>query len=239
MYIEIKKCRICQSDDLLNVFSLGNQSLTGYFPPSKDENLEKGPVDMVFCKNCGLLQLLQSYDLSKMYGMNYGYRSGLNKSMVNHLVSKIRKLEKISNLSEEDLVIDIGSNDATSLKAYTINCKKVGIDPTGKKFFQYYPESVTLIPDFFSYEVFKKHFTEKAQIITSIAMFYDLPSPDNFVKDIKKCLAKEGLWHFEQSYMPFMLKTVSYDTICQEHLEFYSLKVIDDLLRKMDCGLLI
>ena len=54
----------------------------------------------------------------------------------------------------------------------------------------------------------KKHFTEKAQITTSIAMFYDLPSPDNFVKDIKKCLAKEGLWHFEQSYMPFMLRTI-------------------------------
>jgi hypothetical protein len=76
----------------------------------------------------------QSYSLDEMYGENYGYRSGLNASMVAHLTNKIHMLERMAQLSSDDLVLDIGSNDATSLKAYKTKCRKVGIDPTGKKF---------------------------------------------------------------------------------------------------------
>ena len=75
----------------------------------------------------------------------------------------------------------------------------------------------------------------EAKIITSIAMFYDLEDPKAFVKDIFDCLSEEGVWHFEQSYMPSMLRTNSYDTICHEHLEFYSFKVVKNLLE--ECGL--
>jgi hypothetical protein len=138
-------------------------------------------------------------------------------------------------LSSNDLVIDIGSNDATSLKAYSARCRKVGIDPTGKKFQEYYTDDISLIPDFFSAQTFKNQFpNDKAKIITSIAMFYDLEDPKKFVKDIEAVLADDGIWHFEQSYMPSMLRTNSYDTICHEHLEFYSFKVIKNLLEDCD-----
>jgi hypothetical protein len=134
-------------------------------------------------------------------------------------------------LGEQDLVIDIGSNDATSLKAYAGTHRKVGIDPTGLKFKEFYTDEISLIPTFFTSESFKKDFpNEKAKIITSIAMFYDLESPGRFVKDIEECLHEDGIWHFEQSYMPSMLRTNSYDTICHEHLEFYSFKVVKNLL---------
>ena len=173
----------------------------------------------------------QSYSLDEMYGDNYGYRSGLNQSMVKHLQQKIRTLEKLVNPTENDLVIDIGSNDATSLKAYTTKPQKVGIDPTGTKFKEFYTDDITPIPDFFTADKFKAHFpNKKAKIITSIAMFYDLENPPLFVEDITKCLDDEGIWHFEQSYMPSMLNTNSYDTICHEHLEFYSFKVIKNML---------
>lgn len=231
MYKEITKCRISSSTNLINVLSLGNQYLTGVFPKSKEEKVTSGPVDLIWCPDSGLLQMKQSYSLEEMYGNNYGYRSGLNLSMVKHLQNKIKTLEKLAKPLGQDLVIDIGSNDATSLKAYSGKFKKVGIDPTGRKFKEYYTDDIILIPDFFTADKFKNIFpNEKAKIITSIAMFYDLEDPKLFVSDIEKCLSEDGIWHFEQSYMPSMLRTNSYDTICHEHLEFYSLKVVKNLL---------
>jgi hypothetical protein len=236
MYTEICNCRICHNTNLITVLSLGDQSLTGVFPKHANDIVTSGPLDLVWCTCCGLLQLKQSYNLDEMYGDNYGYRSGLNASMVRHLTNKIKTLENLVALSEKDLVVDIGSNDATSLKAYTSRCRKVGIDPTGIKFKEYYTDDIDLIPDFFSKEIFMKHYPhEKAKIITSIAMFYDLEDPTAFVRDIRAILSDTGIWHFEQSYMPSMLRSNAYDTICHEHLEFYSFRVIKNLLE--GCGL--
>jgi hypothetical protein len=236
MYTEITKCRISGSKNLITVLSLGEQYLTGVFPKKKEETITKGPLDLVWCPDSGLLQMKQSYSLDEMYGENYGYRSGLNASMVRHLQLKIRTLERLVELTDKDLVIDIGSNDATSLKAYSGKHRKVGIDPTGKKFIEYYTDGIALIPDFFSAAAFRASFpSEKAKIVTSIAMFYDLESPMDFVRDIEEVLADDGVWHFEQSYMPSMLRTNSYDTICHEHLEFYSFKVVKSILE--ECGL--
>ena len=236
MFNEIKNCRISGSSNLIKVLSLGEQYLTGVFPKSLNEPISKGPLDLVWCPESGLLQMKQSYSLDEMYGDNYGYRSGLNSSMVKHLQQKIKTLEKIVLLQESDLVIDIGSNDATSLKAYSGNHAKVGIDPTGNKFLKYYTNGIELIADFFSFKKFNEKYPDiRAKIITSIAMFYDLEEPVKFVMDIKECLDDEGIWHFEQSYMPSMLRTNSYDTICHEHLEFYSFKVIKNLLES--CGM--
>lgn len=231
MYTEITKCRLCNSRNLVSVLSLGEQYLTGVFPKSLKEKVTKGPLDLVWCSECSLLQLRQTYCSEEMYGDNYGYRSGLNKSMVQHLEQKIKTLEFLARIDKDDLVLDIGSNDATSLKAYKAKCTKVGIDPTGLKFKDFYTDEIILIADFFSADKFISLFPDrKAKVITSIAMFYDLEDPLQFVEDIEKCLDNEGIWHFEQSYMPSMLRTNSYDTICHEHLEFYSFKVVKAVL---------
>ena len=236
MYNEISKCRISKSKNLITVLSLGELYLTGTFPKSKDEIITKGPLDLVWCPDSGLLQMKQSYSPEEMYGDNYGYRSGLNASMVNHLRNKIRTLERLISLSREDLVLDIGSNDTTTLKAYSGQYKRVGIDPTGVKFKEFYTSDIVLIPDFFSAKIFESAFPKtKAKIITSIAMFYDLEDPVKFVRDIEAILAEDGIWHFEQSYMPSMLRSNSYDTVCHEHLEFYSFKVVKNLLD--NCGM--
>jgi len=239
MYSDIKSCRLCNNSNLVNVLSLGNQFLTGVFPRSKNEKITEGPLDLVFCPSCNLLQMKQSYSLEEMYGMNYGYRSGLNQSMVKHLENKINSLERFIQPTEQDIVIDIGSNDATSLKAYKSKCKKIGIDPTGIKFKEYYTNDIELIPEFFNTGTVKKYFpSSKVKIITSIAMFYDLENPLAFVEEIESCLDDGGIWHFEQSYMPSMLRTNSYDTICHEHLEFYSFSVIKDILTKKNLRVL-
>ncbi|MGA2910176.1 MAG: class I SAM-dependent methyltransferase [Candidatus Microgenomates bacterium] len=238
MYSEIKRCRICQNSHLITVLSFGEQYLTGVFPKSRKEKITKGPLDVVWCSKCGLLQLKQSYSLEEMYGDNYGYRSGLNSSMVKHLQQKMKMLETLVKPKATDLMIDIGSNDATLLRACSGKYKKVGIDPTAKKFKKFYAKDMTLISDFFSESIFQDTFPNtKAKIITSIAMFYDLENPKAFVQDIEKCLTNDGVWHFEQSYMPSMLRTNAYDTICHEHLEFYSFKVVKNLLES--CGMRI
>ena len=236
MHSEIEHCRICKNANLLPVLSLGTQSLTGVFPRTRDTSITKGPLDLVWCSGCGLLQLKQSYSLDEMYGENYGYRSGLNASMVRHLQQKIHMLEQAYPLQPQDIVLDIGSNDATSLRAYNSPCRKIGMDPTGKKFAQYYTNDIALVADFFTAEGFQSVYPgEKAKIITSIAMFYDLEEPLKFIRAIESILAADGIWHFEQSYMPSMLRTNAYDTICHEHLEFYSFKVVSNMLET--CGM--
>lgn len=231
IYTRADRCRVCSSQSMTSVLNLGVQALTGVFPATADEVTPEGPVELAWCSDCGLLQMVYSYEPDEMYGDNYGYRSGLNASMVEHLTDKVRYLQRIVTLNFDSVVLDIGSNDATSLKAYQVDgLRKIGIDPTGGKFKKYYTEDITLVEDFFSADAFKSVETRKANIVTSIAMFYDLEDPIAFACQIEEVLDDNGIWHFEQSYMPSMLRTNSYDTICHEHLEFYSLEVVKRIL---------
>ena len=241
LYKEIGSCRICGNIELDLIFDLGEMALTGVFPKTKDENVPSGPLTLVKCREsisdnfCGLVQLKQSYNPKLMYGQNYGYRSGLNDSMVSHLQNKVKKTLNLVTLNLDDIVVDIGSNDSTLLQAYSKNQKSlIGFDPTGEKFFKYYPSHITLIQDFFSAKAFKNKIGhKKAKIITSIAMFYDLEKPIEFVRDVHEILADDGIWVFEQSYMPSMLEVNAFDTICHEHLEYYRLKQIQWMMKKV------
>ncbi|SRR5579883_35133 len=227
MVREISHCRLCRSAMLVTVLDLGNQALTGIFPQSKNEHIPSGPLTLVKCTDCGLVQLKHSYEPSELYGAHYGYRSGLNSSMVEHLKNKVSLLKKMVKLEKNDIAVDIGSNDGTLLGFYPDTMTLVGFDPSAEKFKKYYRSDIQLVTDFFSakkmQEVFPK---QKAKIITSISMFYDLEAPLEFVEQVYSILAEDGVWHFEQSYLPLMLKTNSYDTICHEHLEYYALKQI-------------
>lgn len=228
----INHCRISPSTNLVSVLNLGQQAYTGIFPKTAEDPVPIGPLELVWCPDSGLLQLGHHFDLPSMYGDNYGYRSGLNRSMVNHLSAKARKLAQFAGLASGDLVLDIGSNDSTLLQAYTTpSIERLGIDPTGVKFKHLYPSNIRLVPDFFGRDVFTQAVGDRrAKLITSIAMFYDLEQPIDFVRQVHDCLADNGIWHFEQSYMPSMLRLNSYDTVCHEHLEYYSLSVVDRIL---------
>lgn len=230
-YTKLKRCRVSGSENLIPVLNLGKQALTGVFPADSTANVTAGPLELVWCPDSGLLQLNHSYDSGEMYGDNYGYRSGLNQSMVDHLTQKVSYLQRLAQPKAGDTVLDIGSNDCTTLKAYSVSgLNRIGIDPTGRKFASYYPADVKLVPDFFSSEAYHSATDKKAKIVTSIAMFYDLDDPVSFARQIESVLADDGVWHFEQSYMPSMLRLNSYDTICHEHLEYYSLGVVKKIL---------
>ncbi|CAN5254774.1 class I SAM-dependent methyltransferase [soil metagenome] len=221
------------------MLSLGDQFLTGVFPRWPGERVTAGPLELVKCmipNGCGLVQLRHTYDSTEMYGANYGYRSGLNQSMVRHLGEIVASIVAKYPPSPEALVLDIGSNDGTTLSFMPQNVRRVGMDPTIVKYGQFYAEGIQKIPDFFSAKTFRANYgDEKAEIITSIAMFYDLDDPLAFVRDIADVLAPNGIWYFEQSYVLTMLTQNAYDTICHEHLEYYALKQIQWMMQR--CGL--
>jgi len=233
-YTEVPCCRICGNPNLVSVLDLGMQALTGVFPKSFDEDVPKSPLELVKCvaqdrgPACGLVQLHHTYEASDLYGDNYGYRSGLNTSMIAHLEGKARRIKQTVQLDAGDLVLDIGSNDSTFLQAMREpGVEVVGMDPTGAKFRSYYPNDIQLIAHFFSAERFHEEFHgRRAKVITSFSMFYDLDDPLGFMRQIENVMADDGIWVLEQSYLPMMLAKNSYDTVCQEHLEYYSLRQI-------------
>ena len=230
-FTKVKNCRIDPAGKLETILSLGNQALTGVFPASVNDVVTKGPLELCWSPVSGLVQLKHSFSLPEMYGDNYGYRSGLNASMVEHLGRKVEKLSALVPLKEGDVVIDIGSNDGTLLNFLAgQKLKLFGFDPVAKKFRNLYDEEITVVEDFFRSSDFSNLSARKAKLITSIAMFYDLEAPREFVRQIAQILDSDGLWHFEQSYLPSMLRTTSYDTICHEHVEYYSLSVVSSML---------
>jgi hypothetical protein len=233
----VDACRICGNTNLATVVDLGDQYLTGVFPATRDQTLTRGPLELVRCTGgeeaCGLVQLHHAYDPGEMYGKDYGYRSSLNRAMVDHLRSKAAQLLAVSRPAAGDLILDIGSNDGTLLSFFPQECVRVGMDPSAATLCASYAEGCVCIVDFFSRERFRREFGDrKATVITSIAMFYDLADPQSFVDDVAGILDEDGIWHFEQSYLPFMLDTTGYDTICHEHVEYYALAQIEWMLRK-------
>ena len=190
--------------------------------PTKDENA------------CGLLQMQHSVPPEVLYS-SYWYRSGTNNTMRSHLASIATDAEALINKSKAS-VLDIGCNDGTLLNNYPDDYKKYGIDPSDvAEEIQKNKSEWTIIKDIFPSNQLNNDLKgEKLDIITSIAMFYDLEDPVTFVKEVKKLLASNGVWIFEMSYMPAMLQMNSYDTICHEHLEYYSLAVIEYILKQAD-----
>ena len=232
--MKINKCRSCSNKKLKLTFDLGMQKLSGIFPDSYDQRkIPEGSLEMVFCDNCKLLQLKNSFEAKVMYGDNYGYMSSLNQSMIEHLKKKAENLKKKVNIKSGDLIVDIGSNDGTFLSFFSNKYNLVGIDPTIIKLGKFYRKDIKKFANFFDKELIYKNFKKKVKLITSISMFYDLEDTIRFSEDVYDVMDKDGLWHLEQSYMPMMLKNNSYDTICHEHLEYYSLKSIKYIFDKV------
>lgn len=236
----IKCCRISGNENLVPILNLGVQELTGVFPKTREEPVTSGPLELVWCPESKLLQLSCSFALEEMYSSNYGYRSGINPTMVSHLSEKIRSLETKFEVSAGDWVVDVGSNDATALKSYqTAGINRIGIDPVGRKFLDCYPPEIQLIPSFFpTSELSTILDGKKVKILTSIAVFYDLEDPISFARSVSQVLAKTGIWHLEQSYLPTMIENTSFDTICHEHLEYYSLHSIQFIMQRADLKIL-
>ena len=227
----LTKCRICKKSKLKKLFSLGKLSFTGKFP-SINQQIKKEPITLVICKNCELVQLGHSFDLKYLYGPDYGYRTGINKTMLNHVKQVVIYLSKKTKIKKNDFVLDIASNDGSLLNFYRKNIKTFGIDPILKKYKEKYKKINFKIADFFSAKKINNITKKKFKIITALSVFYDSADPNKFIKDVNKILSDDGIFLLEFADLASIIKYKMFDTICHEHLEYYSTKVIDNLCKK-------
>jgi GDP-mannose 4,6-dehydratase len=234
----LTNCRICKSKNLVDVIKLGEQYITSRFPMYNDFSTPKTNITLCLCEDCSLVQLKETTASCELYEHEYGYRSGISNTMKDHLKEYQEQILSKVFLEKGDTIVDIGSNDSTMLQYYSSEYTRIGIDPTGKQFEKYYGD-VKLIPTYFTADNFKKIYgNTKCKIVSSISMFYDLPDPVQFAKDINEILHDDGIWTCEQSYLPYMLETNSIDTICHEHLEYYSFHQIKEIADRANLKIL-
>jgi hypothetical protein len=233
----ISECRSCQSTELVKSINLGEMGSCGAFRENLDSETPSGVLQILICSNCLLVQLDRNFDLDELFRIEYGYESSLNASMAKHLYQLFDEAVLSVNTNEKCNYLDIGSNDAT-LVNYATKSRRFdqifAVDPTIERFYSNYDSSIEKFPDFFTSELASIISSTGAnfQLITSIAMFYDLPNPNDFIAGIKQLLAPEGVWILELSYLYSMIQAVAFDTICHEHLEYYSLRSLSKLVDK-------
>lgn len=220
------------------MLDLGEQCIAGAFAEPRGERpVERTiPVELVRCDMtadqdaCGLLQLRHTVPGSILYG-SYWYRSGVNDTMTRNLHEIAAQAEELVGLEAGDLVVDIGCNDGTLLDGYRRrDVRFLGFDPSDVARYAV-DKGYDVERDFFTPDALARRYPDqKARVITSIAMFYDLEDPASFVEGVAAHLAETGVWVMELHYMPLMLERNAFDVIVHEHLEYYSLAVIERLL---------
>ena len=227
-------CKNCKSRSLKKIISIGKQPISSHFYKKKMRNLRNYSLDLYICKKCELIQFKTLPQLNQMYGLNYGYRTSLSPLMINHMKKKYLSLKK--DLSKKNCnILDIGCNDGTFLNFFQSfkNLNLYGIDPSAEKFKKYHSKKINLIVDYFKKEkIEKKYDNINFELITSFAMFYDIEDPNSFCKDINNLLSKNGKWVLELSYFPSLLKNLTYDQICHEHVTYYTLKTFENVIKK-------
>jgi SAM-dependent methyltransferase len=145
----------------------------------------------------------------------------------------VQEIKNLKNLKKDDIILDIASNDGTLLNNFSRNLITIGIDPILNRFKEKYKKINLKISKFFSFKEIKKlKLKKKIDVITAFSVFYDLDDPNKFLQDIKSSLDKKGIFIMEQSNLALMIKQNSFDTVCQEHSCYYSLKVIKNMLKK-------
>ena len=235
-------CRVCGSAGLKRVVDLGEQHIQGVFlkPGVEPPPMRKIPLTLVRCDPtehegaCGLLQTSCSVPPEILY-TTYWYRSGTNTTMREHLRGIADGVVELLD-RDKACVLDIGCNDGTQLGFFPSHWDRFGIDPSDAA--DEVGHDIVVIRDAFPSDALAQATGGgKFDAITSIAMFYDLENPVAFARAVKGLLEPDGLWVFEISYMPSMLENTSYDTICHEHLEYYSLAAIEFILEKADLQL--
>jgi hypothetical protein len=230
--MKIKNCRNCKNNKLLNLFSLGKMSFTGKFSKSFLHNVPKAHLNLLMCKKCKLVQLDRNFNLKYLYGKDYGYRTGINKTMTTHVKQIVKKSSNLVNLKAADHVLDIASNDATLLNFYPKNIITAGVDPLADKYKKYYNKVNYKISNFFHINDIKKlNLKKKFKIISALSVFYDLRDPNKFIRGVKEILNEKGIFILEQADLLCIIKNNIFDTICHEHLGFFSSKVIIEMMK--------
>jgi hypothetical protein len=220
----------------VSLLSLGNLYVSDFLAEGEKPRGGKYPLEMVLDQKLNAPRLLSVAPSGVMYG-KYWYRSGINVSMKHELNNIVDTVLSRYDLVENDIWLDIACNDGTLLSFVPKTCIRIGIDPADDTYVAESKQHANaIIQDYFSINSWKKTVfgDKKAKIITSIAVFYDLDDPIEFVNDIKAVLDINGMWILQLSYTPLMIKQKAFDNICHEHVYYYSLENLKILLDLCD-----
>lgn len=230
--IVIIRCRSCYSKNLKEIISLGNLYLSDFVKTNKKP--KSFPLVLVLCKKCHLLQQAHTTPQNLLYTNRYGYKSGVNETMRTELSGISREsLMKVNKSKKKIIAVDIGANDGTLLSFYPKKVFKISVEPIKKFAKESKKYSDKVINDFFTFEAYSKQAKSlKADIVTAISCFYDIPNPNEFVSDVKKIMKENGIFVIQQNYLVSMLRQNAFDNIVHEHLEYYSLLSLTNLLDK-------
>jgi len=229
------KCINCQNTLFTKIIDLGSQPLSCKFPNSPSKKIKKYKLNLIKCNKCKLIQLDKHVDPKEMYGEEYGYFSSISPMMKKHL----KKIVDINfkYAKKNSFILDIGSNDGTLLNYFYKKNKNLtlfGIDPNIKLFADKYHKNIKKIPKLFDKNIIQdlNDYKENFDLIFSIAMFYDVSDPNEFIKIIKKLLTKNGVWVIELSYFKLLIENMTFDQICHEHIAYYNLIDLIKILNK-------
>ena len=227
------KCRLT-GDDLMPVIDLGSLCVSNFV-----EDPRAGvpfPLKLGLGPRSGLLQLYDSYPPEALYQNEYWYLSGINESMQQALDDIVKSSQRFITVGVGDIVLDIGCNDGTLLSFWPEEVYRVGIDPAANLRPLALPHCDAHVAAFFSRSAYESAVPAgcRAKVITSIAMFYDVEDPHDWVEELRACLDPAGIWIIQMSYTPLMLQQNAFDNICHEHITYYTLTVMERLLSGHD-----
>jgi len=229
------------------LFSLGEIYVSDFLKPdefAKPERLHE--LELVMDKSIGAARLKTTKPLGDMFG-KYWYRSGTNASMKAALKNVVDSILPFVYYGPNDGVLrlsrwlDIASNDGTLLSLVPNTFSRLGFDPCEGDIYEQAKKHADIIQGYFNPFTFRIT-GERFNVITTIAMFYDLEDPDTFIKDVYEVLDDEGLWVLQLSYTPLMLKQLAFDNILSEHVFYHTLGSMKTLLERngfriVDCTL--
>ena len=223
-----KVCRLCSSGSLKSVLKLNPTPPANAFV--SEDNLKeiqnKYPLELFFCEDCYHLQLLEVVDPAELF-RNYVYVSGTSPLFVNHFDNYAEEIFKKYINTEDEFVVDIGSNDGTLLKSFKkLGCRVLGVDPAYQIATKATNEGIETLPDFFTYElsqIIKNKFSSAA-VISANNVFAHADDLVGILKGVKNLLKDDGIFVFEVSYLLDVFQKTLFDTIYHEHLSYHSVK---------------
>lgn len=221
-YTTRETCRVCGSDKLDSIFSLGNLYVSTFIDNPSEETI-RAPLELVLCDNCSLLQLKHTAPQDFLYTGHYWYQSGLNPVICADLKEITQVALGMVNVQDNDIVLDIGANDGTMLEYYPESLTRVACEPA-RNFLPYLTKITPwVINDLWNFEAWYEMLGDKkAKIITAIGMFYDMDDPGQFIKDAARALDEDGIFIAQLMCLRPMLEKNDLGNICHEHLEYYS-----------------
>lgn len=233
---QVLNCRACDSKSITTFLELGPTPIPNGFIAKEDlAKPEKFyPLDVCFCEECGMVQLSHVVDPQIMFG-NYVYIPSTSKTMVKHFDKLAKEASKRVNLKPGDLVIDIGSNDGTLLKAFKKRGAAVlGIDPAANLATLANGQGILTINKFFTNKLAKLMRAQhgKAKIISATNVVAHVDDLHDFFEGVNTLLDKEGQLVMEFPYLPNLIKGREFDTIYQEHLSYLSVNPLLGLLKQ-------